>query len=102
MSVLHRGMSLEEFDNGYFYAADLKVFAREIGITVGNFRKFELEELIREFLRTGKVPDHKPVMPRRAGGARDELKPIRSSPTMSGTGELRTSYLSLSMPKHPT
>ena len=75
MSVLHRRMSLEEFDNGYFYAADLKVFAREIGITVGTFRKFELEELIREFLRTGKVPDHKPVMPRRAGGARDELKP---------------------------
>ncbi|MDE2771912.1 MAG: SAP domain-containing protein [Bacteroidota bacterium] len=81
-------MSLEEFDNGYFYAADLKVFAREIGITVGNFRKFELEELIREFLRTGKVPDYKPVMPRRAGGARDELKP--DSVVTNYVGDRRT------------
>lgn len=75
MSNLHQGMSVEEFDNGYHYAADLKVFAREVGIAVGNFRKFELEKLIREFLRTGKAPNRKPVMPRRAGEARDELKP---------------------------
>ncbi len=73
MNTLHRGMSVEEFDCGYFYAADLKVFAREIGLTVGNFRKFELEELIREFLRTGKVPDRRPVLPRKAGEARDML-----------------------------
>ena len=26
--TLHWGMSVEEFDNEYFYAADLKVFAR--------------------------------------------------------------------------
>ena len=75
MSTLHRGMSIEEFDNGYHYAADLKAFAREVGIAVGNFRKIELEELIREFLRTGKAPDRKPVMPRKAGEARDELEP---------------------------
>ena len=75
MSALHRGMSVEEFDNGYHYADDLKAFAREVGIVVGNFRKIELEELIRELLRTGKVPDRKPVMPRKAGEARDELKP---------------------------
>ena len=75
MSNLHQGMSVEEFDNGYHYAADLKVFAREVGIAVGNFRKFELEELIREFLRTGKVPNRRPVMPRKAGEARDELIP---------------------------
>ena len=74
MSTLHRGMSVEEFDNGYFYAADLNAFAREIGIPVGNFRKIELEDLIRQFLRTGKVPDRKPVMPRKAGQARDKLK----------------------------
>ena len=74
MSTLHRGMSVEEFDSGYFYAADLKAFAREVGITVGNFRKIELEDLIRQFLRTGKVPDRKPVMPRKAGQARDKLK----------------------------
>ena len=74
MGILHKGMSVEEFDNGYFYASELKVFARDIGITVGNFRKFELEELIREFLWTGKVPDHKPVLPRKVGKARDVLK----------------------------
>ncbi len=74
MSTLHREMSIEEFDNGYFYAAELKAFARDLGITVGNFRKFELEELIREFLQTGKVPDRKPVLPRKAGKARDVLK----------------------------
>ena len=68
-------MSVEEFDNRYFYAADLKAFAREVGIAVGNFRKTELEELIRQFLRTGKVPDRKPAMPRKAGEARDRLKP---------------------------
>ena len=74
MSTLHREMSVEEFDNGYFYAAELKDFARDLGITVGNFRKFELEKLIREFLETGKVPDRKPVLPRKAGKARDVLK----------------------------
>lgn len=74
MSALHRGMSVEEFDNGYFYAADLKAFARKVGIPVGNFRKIELEDLIRQFLRTGMVPDRKPVMPRKTGQARDKLK----------------------------
>lgn len=74
MVTLHQGMSVEEFDNGYFYASELRAFARELGITVGNFRKFELEELIREFLRTGRVPDHKPALPRKVGKARDVLK----------------------------
>ena len=72
---LHRGMSIKEFDNAYYYAAELKRFAREVGITVGNLRKVELEALIREFLQTGKVPDRKPVMPRKPGEARDVLKP---------------------------
>ncbi len=74
MNVLHRDMSVEEFDNGYFYVSDLRTFARELGITVGNYRKFELEELIREYLRTGKVPDRKPVPPRKTGTVRDVLK----------------------------
>ncbi|HVX47351.1 MAG TPA: SAP domain-containing protein [Mycobacteriales bacterium] len=65
-------MSVADFDNGYFYAADLKRFAREIGIVIGNFRKFELEELIRDYLRTGRVP---PVEPARPRGQRDRLSP---------------------------
>lgn len=70
---LHPGMSVEAFDAGYYYAAELKTFAREIGITVGNFRKIELEDLIRAYLRTGQVPDRKPVLPRKAGAGRDRL-----------------------------
>jgi hypothetical protein len=66
-------MSVAEFDAGYFYATDLKAFAREIGISVGNFRKTELEDLIREFLATGNVPVKKPVLPRKSGADRDEL-----------------------------
>lgn len=75
MKALRPGMSVEEFDNGYYYAADLKAFARKAGIPTGNFRKFELEALIRDFLRTGKIPDCKPVLPRKAGAARDALQP---------------------------
>ena len=77
MSTLHRGMSVEEFDNGYFYATELKAFAREVGISVGNFRKLDLEDLIRQFLRTGTVPDRRPVMSRKAGQARDKLESDR-------------------------
>ena len=55
-------MSVEEFDNGYSYAAELKAFARDLGITVGNFRKLELEALIREILRTAKVSDRESVL----------------------------------------
>lgn len=72
---LRPDMSVEEFDDGYFYAADLKDFARELGIPVGNRRKIELEELIREYLATGRVPTRKPVPPRTAGQPRDRLAP---------------------------
>ena len=66
-------MSVEEFDDGYFYAADLKAFARQLGIAVGRRRKLELEALIRGFLRTGMVPPAKPVPDRRSGEGRDRL-----------------------------
>jgi hypothetical protein len=32
-------MSVDDFESSYFYAQELKIFAKEIGITVGNFRK---------------------------------------------------------------
>ena len=68
-------MSVQEFDDGYFYAADLKAFARQVGIVAGARRKLELEALIREYLQTGKVPVAKPVPFRRSGVARDLLAP---------------------------
>lgn len=70
---LRPDMSVQEFDDGYYYAADLKMFARELGMPVGNRRKIELEQVIREFLATGRIPTSKPVSPRRTGDARDHL-----------------------------
>lgn len=66
-------MSVADFDDGYFYATELRRFARRLGITVGNLRKHEVEGLIREFLATGRVPAHKPVPSRRSRAVRDEL-----------------------------
>ena len=66
-------MSVEEFDDGYFYATELKAFARQLGIPVGRRRKLELEALIRDFLRTGVVPVPTPEPRRRSGAGRDRL-----------------------------
>jgi hypothetical protein len=49
-------MTETQFDNGYWYATEIKAFANEIGIPhASKLRKDELEKLIRHFLRTGKV-----------------------------------------------
>jgi len=49
-------MSLEEFDNGYWYATEIKAFAINIGIAgTSKLRKDELEILVRKFLKTGSV-----------------------------------------------
>lgn len=50
-------MSASEFDNGYWYATEIKKFAKSIGIASANkLRKDELEPVIKQFLKTGKVP----------------------------------------------
>ena len=74
MAKLHASMSVEEFDDSYFYAAELRAFARQLGIAVGRRRKLELEALIRDFLRTGTVPLAKPGPGRRPGESRDRLE----------------------------
>ena len=49
-------MSLEQFDNGYWYATELKKFADTIGIpSASKLRKDELEKAIKHFLRTGAI-----------------------------------------------
>jgi hypothetical protein len=49
-------MTVEEFDNGYWYATDVKAFAKDIGVQlVSKLRKDELEAIIKHFLRTGKI-----------------------------------------------
>lgn len=53
---LSTAMTLKQFDNGYWYALELKKFAERIGIASANkLRKDELEQAIKTFLQTGKV-----------------------------------------------
>ena len=49
-------MTEAEFDNGYWYADNLKKFAEEIGVpSAGRLRKDELERAVKHFLRTGEA-----------------------------------------------
>ncbi len=49
-------MTLTQFDNGYWYATELKEFSKTIGIPSANkLRKDELEKAIKLFLETGKI-----------------------------------------------
>ena len=49
-------MTLTQFDNGYWYATELKTFAQMIRLpSAGKLRKDELEKAIRLFLKTGEV-----------------------------------------------
>jgi hypothetical protein len=53
---LSTSMTLTEFDNGYWYATELKEFAEAIGIpSAAKLRKDELEEAIKVHLTTGKI-----------------------------------------------
>ncbi len=55
-SKLSRSMTVEQFENGYWYATEIKEFAREIGVpSAGKLRKDELEKEIISFLRTGRI-----------------------------------------------
>lgn len=49
-------MTVEQFENGYWYATEVRAFAKEIGIPgAGKLRKDELEKAIISFLNTGKI-----------------------------------------------
>src|SRR5262245_5914586 len=55
-SKLSKNMTVAEFDNGYWYATEIKHFAEKIGIPHSNkLRKDELEKSIKLFLKTGKI-----------------------------------------------
>ena len=54
---LSSGMTVSQFDNGYWYATDLKRFAHALGIpSGGRLRKDQLEHAIRHLLLTGRMP----------------------------------------------
>ncbi len=60
MTKLTKDMTLEEFDNGYFYATEIKAFAKSLGVKyVAELRKDELEVIIRNYLKTGKIKQSK-------------------------------------------
>jgi hypothetical protein len=49
-------MTQAQFDNGYWYAAELQKFAKAIGIlSTSRLRKNELEKAIKSFLKAGKI-----------------------------------------------
>jgi hypothetical protein len=49
-------MTLAQFENGYWYATELKKFAETIGVpSATKLRKDELEKAIRRFLQTGTI-----------------------------------------------
>ena len=68
---LSKFITEEQFDNGYWYAVEIKAFANEIGVPAASrLRKDELEELIKHFLRTGDVKGAT-RKPRSTSGVRD-------------------------------
>jgi SAP domain-containing new25 len=53
---LSASMTVSQFENGYWYATELKDFAQVLGIrSASKLRKDELERAIRSFLVTGKA-----------------------------------------------
>jgi hypothetical protein len=71
-SKLSAKMTVAEFDNGYWYATEIKDFAQAIGIPYSNkLRKDELEKSIRVFLETGKV-----ILPTKRSLTRPGIKDI--------------------------
>jgi hypothetical protein len=53
---LSRGMTVRQFDHGYWYATEVKKFAQTIGIPAAHkLRKDELEKIIRHFLIHGRL-----------------------------------------------
>jgi hypothetical protein len=56
-SVLSKRMSLQAFENGYWYATHLVEFGRELGLPAAHrMRKNELESAIKAYLATGRLP----------------------------------------------
>jgi SAP domain-containing new25 len=53
---LSKSMTVAQFDNGYWYATEIKQFAKAIGIpSVNKLRKDELEKAIKLYLQTKRV-----------------------------------------------
>jgi hypothetical protein len=74
---LRASMTEADFDNGYWYATELREFATTIGIPFAStLRKDELERALKHFIRTGRV-GVSTAGRRRTAGARDVDKGLR-------------------------
>lgn len=59
-SKLHTVKDVADFEKRYWYAIELKQFARDIGVANSSkLRKVELEEIIKTYLQSGKLPNIK-------------------------------------------
>lgn len=88
MNKLYQGMTQEEFDGGYFYASELKAFAKTLGICVSNLKKHELELHIkaRLFGYAGTLPIAVPNRKNKA--VRDAL--TLDTPVVNYVGDKKT------------
>ena len=76
-TALRVSMSAAEFDNGYWYATELKAFATSIGIPFANrLRKDQLERALKQFISTGRV-ETSSTPQRSEAGVRDVDKGLR-------------------------
>src|SRR5215211_5409138 len=76
-TTLSASMTVTQFDNGYWYATQLKAFAKTLGVpSTTTLRKDELERAIKHYLRTGKIerPASRPVSKR---GIKDVERGLR-------------------------
>ncbi len=74
---LSEAMTEVQFDNGYWYAIELKRFAANLGIpSSSKLRKDELEKTIKTFLRTGKLKSPR-KQSSRSLGSRDTKKRLK-------------------------
>ena len=72
-------MSEEQFDNGYWYATEIKIFAAEIGIpSASRLRKDEIEAIIKHYLRTGRL-----ASPRRKNLSQSVVKDTEKGLTLA-------------------
>jgi hypothetical protein len=54
---LYKNITVEEFENNYWYTSELKQFLKEIGVkNYSKLRKDEIEKIIAEYINHKKVP----------------------------------------------
>jgi len=88
---LTKHLTEKEFENNYWYAKELKEFAKEIGIpTSSKLRKDELEELIKHFLKTGEVKEIKRKNVVKKGKKDTEIGLTKSLPIRHYTSNKKT------------